>query len=265
MLMGLLLPPQCAWAWWDWWPFSGVEETRLATANGEQQQQHTEENEEVKSRPLHYRAPVQISTANLLMDMSKSTNEMTCRYELSQNLVREEGACRGEGNLKQISRIATVCHYRASGRMDSLPPNCETDMHCAQKMSSEAFGVYSTLNVYAETICRELSSEAWRSAVERMMESLANIADSAIATLHETHRETLKFHDEQRSMAKELKQELDSASRQYSAQTATTLQHFEDTQQHLQAQKEQLGSMQQSMESLTLLISKFVRFTCTVS
>ncbi|KAH9260972.1 hypothetical protein BASA81_000668 [Batrachochytrium salamandrivorans] len=237
----LVLLPQDGVGWL--WPLTDVEEG--------------EEKLIKPTRPLYYHAPVSIATTSTPSSLAKDTSELSCRYQLSQNLIREQDACRTEANLNEVSRIATVCHYVANQRDAVLPAGCHLDAECCGKMDSEAFGVYSLFRVHAETICREMSSEAWRRVVEEMMESLAAISERAIDALHRAHADTAQFYREQRQLAMDLQRELELVSSKYAEQTKDTAQQFAQTQAFLQEQSSHLTLLQTSMRNFSHLADRF--------
>lgn len=238
VVMMVLLLAQDGQGWL--WPLTDVEEPQLAKP----------------TRPLYYHAPVSVTTSPS-SSLAKDASELSCRYQLSQDLIREQDACRAEATLNEVSRIATVCHYTANQRDAVLPPKCHLDAECGRKMDSEAFGVYSLFRVHAETICREMSSEAWRQVVEGMMESLASVSQRAIDALHRAHADSTQFYREQRELAVDLQRELLLASNQYAEQTRDTARHFAQTQAFLQEQSSHLALLHTSMQNFSHLAGQF--------
>lgn len=225
-----------AWAW----PFSFVEENDHIY-DSPAKEHHPQ-------RPHTFQAPLSIRQPSAVRELFQSTQELGCRFQLSNALLPSN--CGEEESLHVVSRIATVCHYSSNARLHLLPPQCSSDPQCTAKMNPEAFGVYSSFALHAESICRELFSEQWRVAIESMVETLANVADDTLHTLKQAHTETVGFLAEQRNAALSLRESVESVFRVQEKHVEATMLGFETATLGFQKQKEELKEVTTAMQAL---------------
>ena len=239
-----------------WWPFSSssssVEESIMTLPSSSSMEGR---NSKCGERRRRFQAPFPVTTDTSQLFLN--SKEVGCRYHLAKTLIESGESCGKESMVKEFSRIATICHYQVSGRINRLPSHC-FDETCIPELSEEVFAIYTAFHLHAERICRELSSEAWRKSIEEMVTNLGLVADDALDRFNIILDESLEFFNKQEASARELGSLMNSLKKGQEDHINTESEHHRRTISYFQTQETHLANLKIKMQNFTDAFTGFV-------